>query len=51
MQNHKKVYEAQDYAGKDSQIRDVALKCHSLQWNFFCMMHLHNHDDAGGEAA
>ena len=33
-------------ARKDSQIADVALKCHTLQWEKFCMMHLHNHDYA-----
>ena len=33
-------------ARKDRQIADVALKCHTLQWKNFCMMHLHVHDYA-----
>ena len=42
----KKMHEANVSARKDSQISDVALKCHALQWTNVCMMHLHHHDDA-----
>ena len=40
------IQESTVLARKDSQIADVALKCHTLQWKNFCMMHLHVHDYA-----
>ena len=41
------IQESTVSARKDSQIADVALKCYTLQWDNFCMMHLHVHDYAG----
>ena len=41
------IQESTVLARKDSQIADVTLKCYTLQWDKFCMMHLHDHDYAG----